>query len=261
MPSGGAIVCAAERLPVARCRRRGWRIDHERRAAAGLEADVGAVAVEVLALAREAGRRVEELAVVRVAGAERVGATRRRSPRCRSGSGPVETQWLSWLELRERASAGCGPRRRGPGAAPRAASRHRPAPSGRAARRPARATVCRRDRRRQLRDARADARARARNGGSASFRWASDGRASSSVGASSRIEAERLADSAARAPVVVLKLVIRSLSGLVGRGERANRSRWPRTRCREVVRMLAQQRLVHDRSRPARRCRRSGRPG
>ena len=49
-------------------------------------------------------------------------------------------------------------------------------------------------------------------------------------GASSRIEAERLADSAASAPAVVLKLVIRSLSDPSVEASLANRSRWPRIR-------------------------------
>src|SRR4051794_39773164 len=50
------------------------------------------------------------------------------------------------------------------------------------------------------------------NGGSALLRWRSDGRARSSVGASSRIVADRLVDSDASACVVVLKVVIRPLS-------------------------------------------------
>ena len=45
----------------------GLAILHELRAAAGLEADEGAVAVEALALAGELGDAVEELADVRLA--------------------------------------------------------------------------------------------------------------------------------------------------------------------------------------------------
>ena len=57
-----------------RRRRVGVRHPHELRAAAGLEAHEGPVAVEALALARQLGDAVEELAEVRLAGAERVGA-------------------------------------------------------------------------------------------------------------------------------------------------------------------------------------------
>ena len=91
-----------------------------------------------------------------------------------------------------------------------------------------------------------------RNGGSALFRWRSAGRASSSVGASCWMEAERLVDSAASAPAVVLKFVIRSLSDPSVDASLVNTSRCAADQVREVVRMLAQERLVHDRASCAR---------
>ncbi len=75
-----------------------------------------------------------------------------------------------------------------------------------------------------------DSRASLRAHGSASFRWRSEGSAAWRVGASSRTEAERFADSEANAPAVMLKFVIRSLSAPSVEASFANRSRWARIR-------------------------------
>ena len=91
--------------------------------------------------------------------------------------------------------------------------------------------------------------ARARKGGRASDRRASDGFACSTVGASSAIVALRLVASAASAPAVTLKLVIRSRSWVSWPCERREHRALCRDQAGEVVRADPEQRLVDDRGR------------
>ena len=89
--------------------------------------------------------------------------------------------------------------------------------------------------------------ASARNGGSASESAASDGRASSSVGASSAIVSLRLCDSAASAPGEHVEVGDQVLElGLVAL-EAPEQHALGADQAGEVVRALAEQRLVDDR--------------
>ena len=213
MPSGAACTLAklselpSDRPPVPGCRP-GWCPARSDAAAAGLEADVRAVAVEALRLAGELDGRVEELAVVRLAGRELVvdhhvagrdehvrGAAARcgllveqrlrRSPAvCREARARLREQ------LREAAELGAAQQR---------------ARSGRATGWPTSIVVG------SSSIPGRDSIASARTAGSASLRCAQRG-----LGLLERrrqlLEAsrERFADSAASAPAKVLKLVIRS---------------------------------------------------
>ena len=178
------------------------------RAAAGLEAHVHAVAVEVLALARDPDERVEELLVVLLAVGELVLDRRGRPRAARRRAG-------TWRRGRSRAAA----RSRGRSAAPgrpwraRAPRPARRAPPGRPARASARSTGT---------PPRSSPASRARPAGSRSRTRGSTGTPRSA----SRTRCWRCAASApargstragwptrdANAAVVTLKLVIRSLS-------------------------------------------------
>ena len=258
MPSGGAIalpkIWLAARAPTARC-------ETVCVAAAGLEAHVHAVAVEVLALAGEADHRVPELLVVLHAGRERRRAIF-TSPVGRTTSRRALGRQVGLRQqLAAVASTTLARGRPSPGSA---RSTRPPSSSGHELRAPARSTGTRR------RSSPASrwtpgriSRANARVGGNAALS-ASKAR----VGVrqrrrrAARIDALQVAGSRGerrhRAVEVrdqVLELRSRCASSAVGGAARA------RDQPRQVVRLGAEQRVVDDRraSQRARRRRRARR--